>query len=76
MEIYTFDYMYWDAIHYYSGGYNVRTLSPDQEMPLHMYLVMLTPLVANINFPPEIASRLKTDFKGQYLTLFEFDQSH
>jgi hypothetical protein len=45
-------------------------------MPLHMYLVILTLVVANINFPPELASRLKTDFKGQYLTLFEFDQSH
>jgi 4-amino-4-deoxy-L-arabinose transferase-like glycosyltransferase len=75
MDVYTFDYSYWDTIHYYSGGKNVHMLVPDQVLPTSMFLVILNEVVANVNFPDEFSRRLKVDYKGQYLTLFEFDQS-
>ena len=76
MDIYAFDYSYWDTIHYYSGGKNVHNLVPDQVLPISMVLVMANEVVDNVKFPEEISNHLKVDYRGQYVTLFEFDQSH
>jgi hypothetical protein len=64
MDVYTFDYSYWDTMHYYSGGKDIHNLELDQIVPQKMFFVMLNGVIDNVTFPEEFASRLKVDYKG------------
>lgn len=73
-HLYVYKYKYWETIHFYSDK-KIENLLVDQEIPKRFFLIIATPLLKQLEFPPEIQKYLTPVFTGIALTLFEFNES-
>ncbi|MDO8522665.1 MAG: glycosyltransferase family 39 protein [bacterium] len=72
-KTYVFEYPYRETILYYSKGRILENMNIDQELTESFNLIVSKPLFDRLNFPPEVAKRLSTIWKGESVILLRFD---
>lgn len=72
LDVYSYQYDYYDTIEYYSGRRAIKGMTDDQVLDEPFLLLVAKPYMDWHKFPNELQAHLATLYQGQTLILYEF----
>lgn len=72
LDVYTYEYDYYDTIEYYSGIRLIQKMGKGQELSKPFFLIVSKQYMDWHSFPPGLSAQLSVLYKGQTIILYKF----
>lgn len=71
-KVYSYNYLYWDTIRFYSKGRKINVMNDDQILDQPFFLIMSTYDTKSTQFDGELKNHFSTIYEGEATSLLKF----